>query len=68
LGMVLSAEKAAEKYRTGVEAFGGAAQYISCGREKDKGFLAVAECLEKAKATKLTTDMMVSKYRAAARL
>jgi len=66
--MVLSPEKAAEKYRTGISAFGGAEQYIACGKEKDKGFLAVAECLERAKAVKLTTDTMVSKYRAAARL
>jgi len=44
------------------------AQYITCGKEKDKGFLAVAECLEKAKVVKLTTDLMVRKYKAAARL
>lgn len=64
--MVVSAERAAEKYRTGVEAFGGADQYISCGKRRTEGFLAVAQCLEDAKAVKLTTSMMVEKYRAAA--
>jgi len=66
--MVKTAEEAAKKYRAGIEAFGGAEQYITCGKEKGKGFLAVAECLEKARVVKLTTDLMVSKYRAAARI
>jgi len=64
--MVKSADQAAERYRIGVEAFGGAAQYITCGQEKGRGFLAVAKCLEDAKRTRLTTDQMVAKYRAAA--
>jgi hypothetical protein len=66
--MVKTAAQAAAKYKAGIEAFGGAAQYIECGKKKGEGFLAVAECLESAKATKLTTDLMVSKYKAAARV
>ena len=44
--MVLPADKAAEKYRTGITAFGGAAQYASCGAKKAEGFLAVAKKIE----------------------
>ena len=47
--MVKTAEQAAEKYRTGVTAFGGAATYVSCGARRAEGFLAVAKCLEEAK-------------------
>ena len=64
--MVKTAEQAAEKYRTGVTAFGGAAQYLSCGTRKAEGFLNVAKCLEDAKKVALTTDMMVEKYRKSA--
>lgn len=64
--MVKTADQAAERYRLGVEAFGGAAQYVACGAEKGRGFLAVAKCLEDAKKTRLTTEMMVMKYKAAA--
>jgi hypothetical protein len=66
--MVKTPDEAAAKYRAGIEAFGGADQYIKCGAEKGRGFLAVAECLERAKKVKLTTDLMVSKYKAAARI
>ena len=41
--MVKTPEQAAEKYRTGITAFGGAAQYSSCGLQKGAGFLAVAK-------------------------
>jgi len=64
--MTKTADQAAERYRLGVESFGGAAQYIACGKEKGRGFLAVAKCLEDAKKTRLTTELMVAKYRAAA--
>ena len=64
--MVKTADQAAKRYRIGIEGFGGASQYITCGKKKGAGFLAVAECLEDAKAVKLTTDLMVSKYKAAA--
>ncbi|MEM3846559.1 MAG: hypothetical protein QXU98_12765 [Candidatus Parvarchaeota archaeon] len=64
--MVKTADQAAEAYRRGIEAFGGAEVYKKCGDRKGEGFLAVAKCLEDAKKTALTTDMMVSKYRAAA--
>lgn len=47
--MVMTPERAAEKYRTGITAFGGAAQYLTCGLRKAEGFLAVAKCLEEAK-------------------
>jgi len=66
--MVKTVEQAAAKYKAGIEAFGGAEQYIKCGAKKGEGFLAVAECLESAKKTKLTTELMVSKYKAAARV
>lgn len=64
--MVKTADQAASKYKTGVEAFGGADQYKACGQKKGDGFLAVAKCMEDAKKTRLTTDQMVSKYRDAA--
>jgi len=64
--MVKSAEEAAARYRLGIQAFGGAQQYIACGQNKGRGFLAVAKCLEDAKKTHLTTESMVEKYRAAA--
>lgn len=64
--MVKTADQAAERYRIGIEAFGGASTYITCGANKGRGFLAVAKCLEDAKKVKLTTEQMVSKYRAAA--
>jgi hypothetical protein len=64
--MVKTAEQAAEAYRRGIEAFGGPSTYIECGKRKTQGFLAVARCLEEAKAVKLTLETMVSKYRAAA--
>lgn len=65
---MVDADYAAKKYEEGIKAFGGAEVYIRCGKEKDKGFLAVAECLHEAKEAKLTTDYMVRKYKAAARL
>ena len=37
------------------------AEYQACGREKDKGFLAVAECMEKIKGTKTAADA-IGKY------
>jgi len=64
--MVVSAETAASRYETGITAFGGADQYLSCGEKKDRGFLAVAKCLEDAKEAALTTSNMVKKYREAA--
>lgn len=64
--MVKTAEQAAEAYKRGIEFFGGAETYKRCGERKGEGFLAVAKCLEDAKKSALTTDMMVSKYRAAA--
>jgi len=64
--MVVSAETAASKYETGITEFGGADQYLTCGEKKDRGFLAVAQCLEDAKETALTTSSMVKKYREAA--
>ena len=64
--MVRSAAQAAESYRIGITAFGGAATYVTCGQQKGSGFLAVAKCLADAKASKLTTEQMVSKYQAKA--
>jgi hypothetical protein len=64
--MVLTADQAAAKYKRGIEGFGGADTYKSCGQHKGEGFLAVAKCLADAKQSKLTTDLMVSKYRASA--
>ncbi len=64
--MVKSAEQAAARYRLGVESFGGYATYSGCGAQRGSGFLAVAKCLEDAKKTKGSTEMMVAKYRAAA--
>ena len=64
--MVLSADDAAKRYREGVEAIGGAATYIECGRRKGAGFLAVAACLESKRVEKLTTDEMVRRYKEAA--
>jgi len=64
--MVVSKEKAGSKYKTGIETFGGASQYKTCGKKKSEGFLAVAKCLEDAKKEKLTTSNMVKKYKAAA--
>lgn len=64
--MVKTAAQAAENYRRGVDAFGGAQTYATCGERKGSGFLAVASCLAAAKKSHLTTDMMVSKYQAAA--
>ena len=60
-------EWAAKRYEEGIERIGGAATYIECGEKKDKGFLAVAECLHEAKATALNTKTMVDRYKAAAR-
>lgn len=64
--MVRTADQAAEAYRIGIEGFGGAATYKTCGDKKGSGFLAVAKCLEDAKKTKLTTELMVSKYKSKA--
>lgn len=64
--MVKTADQAAERYRLGIQTFGGAEQYVACGQRKGAGFLAVAACLEGAKKSRLTTDNMVTKYRAAA--
>lgn len=64
--MVKSADEAARRYELGITNFGGADTYIACGKRKDGGFLAVAQCLEDAKKVSLTTANMVSKYRAAA--
>lgn len=64
--MVKTAAQAAENYRRGVDAFGGAETYKNCGERKGSGFLAVSACLSAAKKSHLTTDMMVSKYQAAA--
>lgn len=64
--MVLSETEAAERYRSGIEAFGGASQYVACGKKRGAGFLAVAKCLEDAKAERLTTESMVERYRKAA--
>lgn len=64
--MVKTADQAAERYRVGVQTFGGAATYITCGANKGRGFLAVAGCLEAAKKVALTTENMVAKYRASA--
>jgi len=64
--MVVSASVAADRYRRGIEGFGGARQYLECGKRREQGFLAVAQCLEDAKEERLTTDLMVSKYEAAA--
>jgi len=64
--MVKTADQAAARYRVGIEAFGGAETYKSCGDKKGAGFLAVASCLAAAKKEKLTTDQMVTKYRASA--
>lgn len=51
-----------ERYRRGIERFGGADVYIKCGREKIHGFLAVADCLHEAKLLNLTTENMVERY------
>lgn len=64
--MVLTADQAAAKYKMGIDTFGGAQKYIECGQRKGEGFLAVAQCLANAKQSRLTTDMMVTKYKAAA--
>jgi len=64
--MVVSAETAAKHYREGIDAIGGAATYVECGRRKDGGFLAVAKCLEDKRVEKLTTDEMVRRYKEAA--
>lgn len=64
--MVKSAGDAAAAYRRGIEGFGGAATYITCGQRKGSGFLAVAACLEAAKKSHLTTELMASKYAGAA--
>lgn len=64
--MVLSADDAGKHYRAGIEAIGGAATYIECGKKKGAGFLAVAKCLEDKRVEKLTTDEMVRRYKEAA--
>jgi len=64
--MVVSAETAAKHYREGIDAIGGAATYVECGKRKDAGFLAVAACLEGKRVEKLTTDEMVRRYKEAA--
>jgi len=64
--MVLTADEAAKHYREGIEAIGGAATYVECGRKKGSGFLAVAKCLEDKRVEKLTTDEMVRRYKEAA--
>ncbi len=64
--MVKTASEAGARYRVGLEAFGGAQQYLACGAQKGRGFLAVAKCLEDAKKSALTTEHMVQKYMAAA--
>lgn len=64
--MVKTAEEAASRYELGLTNFGGADVYIKCGQRKASGFLAVAKCLEDAKKVSLTTQNMVSKYKAAA--
>ena len=61
--MVKTPAQSAERYRLGIVTFGGAEQYIICGKEKSKGFLAVAKCLEDAKKTRLIIDMMVTKHK-----
>ena len=63
--MVKSAAEAAAKYRFGVETF-GFDNYKRCGDMKNRGFLAVAQCLQDAKRVSLTLDNMVRKYQAAA--
>ena len=64
--MVKSAQEAARNYGRGIKEFGGAQQYLSCGQNKGQGFLAVASCLESAKAEQLTTQSMVQRYQDAA--
>jgi hypothetical protein len=64
--MVKTAQEAGARYRVGIETFGGAQQYSTCGAQKGQGFLAVAKCLEDAKKAALTTENMVKKYMAAA--
>jgi hypothetical protein len=64
--MVKSADQAAARYELGVNGFGGYEQYRSCGANSGQGFLAVAKCLQDAKKTRGSTQLMVSKYRAAA--
>lgn len=59
---MISKDEAGQRYQRGVENFGGADQYVSCGAKKGGGFLAVAKCLEDAKKAKLTTANMVQRY------
>jgi len=66
--MVLDAEETAKRYEQGIkDSLGGADAYIECGKEKDKGFLAVAECLQNKKEKSLTLENMVKRYKAAAK-
>lgn len=65
--MVKTAAEAGAAYRRGVEAF-GFENYAKCGAMKNRGFLAVAKCLEDSKRTANTLDNMVSKYVAGAEL
>lgn len=62
----MTAAEAGQKYRTGIETFGGAEVYVRCGQMKGRGFLAVAGCLEQAKRAALTVENMVTKYMKAA--
>jgi len=64
--MVMSPDAAARKYQIGVDAVGGATAYINCGQAKDRGFLAVAECMQGLKRAAATTAGWAAKYRAAA--
>lgn len=60
--MVVSAERAAAKYKAAIDLLGGADAYRSCGaRETVK---AIAECMHGLKA-KLTTSDWAEKYRTA---
>jgi len=62
--MVLSKEKAAEAYKKGVEAVGGASAYFECGAKKETGVKAVAECMHGLKK-KLTAADWAAKWAAA---
>lgn len=63
--MVRSKADTVRRYKEAVEAIGGYDAYSGCGELKEKGFLAVAACMEGLKK-KLGTALMVSKYEAAA--
>jgi len=64
--MTVSKSTAKERYGRGIKGIGGASTYKECGKEKDKGFLAVAKCLEDASKAKLTTRSMIERYGKAA--